>query len=445
MMRVNRCTRWLSAVVLTVLLMSMLLAVPSPVKAAAPIVVNTWKDEPLAPYGQTTACSLREAIISANEGIAYGGCTAGVNGAADVISLPANIDDGGEIKDFRVSGSPGDNSGYTGDLDITEPLTISGAGMDQTTVSGNSLDRVFHIVDLGTGTVILNHFKITGGNSDKGGGILNEASNLVLNRIEVSGNIASGAGGGIRNKIYSSAGSLVGGALKITESVVQGNSAGNGGGISNDGSLEIQRSLIRNNLTTDTGGGMDTRPYAAFNYGTLVVNSTFAGNIAVKGAGIYTAGTLTLINNTLNDNRTSIEDEGLYLASGIAVTYQNNILSGYPDTSLPICKYLTTGQITSNDHNINEDQSCVAGEITLPPLLGLLGDYGGPTNVYSLQDTSPAIDAGSDADCPLTDQRSMAGIRPGDGDGDLTAHCDIGAFEKDPIPAIKQLMSIIMR
>jgi hypothetical protein len=59
--------------------------------------------------------------------------------------------------------------------------------------------------------------------------------------------------------------------------------------------------------------------------------------------------------------------------------------------------------------------------ITADPLLGALGNYGGETETIPLRLGSSAINAGSDAVCPATDQRGFA--RP------QGAHCDIGAYE----------------
>jgi hypothetical protein len=82
------------------------------------------------------------------------------------------------------------------------------------------------------------------------------------------------------------------------------------------------------------------------------------------------------------------------------------------------------GTIGTNSNNLVEDGSCSAGGVnflTGDPLLGLLRDNGGPTQTMALLTGTPAIDAGSLADCPATDQRGVS--RP------QGAGCDIGSFE----------------
>jgi hypothetical protein len=53
--------------------------------------------------------------------------------------------------------------------------------------------------------------------------------------------------------------------------------------------------------------------------------------------------------------------------------------------------------------------------------------------VHPLLAGSPAIDTGSDADCPAEDQ--LGTPRPVDGDGDTIATCDRGAVEFVPEPS----------
>jgi hypothetical protein len=62
------------------------------------------------------------------------------------------------------------------------------------------------------------------------------------------------------------------------------------------------------------------------------------------------------------------------------------------------------------------------------PRLGALANNGGTTKTHALLKRSPAIDKGTNTDCPPTDQRGKA--RPKNGDGKGKAICDIGSFEK---------------
>src|SRR5262245_21611005 len=105
-------------------------------------------------------CSLRGAIITAN-----------ARPGADTINLPAGP--------YRLSISPVDeDTEATGDLDITDSLTIVGAGATLTTIAwldGPDIipDRVFHIVSPGT-TVTISGVTISNGQTnDSGGGIFN--------------------------------------------------------------------------------------------------------------------------------------------------------------------------------------------------------------------------------------------------------------------------------
>ena len=103
------------------------------------------------------------------------------------------------------------------------------------------------------------------------------------------------------------------------------------------------------------------------------------------------------------------------------------------------------GRITSIGHNLfGSTQNCaIAGPgtgdlLSLDPLLSPLGDNGGPTATQALQPGSPAIDAGDNAACaaiPVDDHDQRGVPRPIDGNGDLSAVCDIGAVEYVATPA----------
>ena len=116
-----------------------------PVARAASFTVNVTYDEN---DGSCTDgdCSLRDAIIIANG-----------NGVADTITLGPNI------YALTIIGV-GEDYCATGDLDITDTLTIEGAGPDQTIIdaSGVISDRVFDVHF--AGTVVISGVTIMGGN-----------------------------------------------------------------------------------------------------------------------------------------------------------------------------------------------------------------------------------------------------------------------------------------
>ncbi len=83
--------------------------------------------------------------------------------------------------------------------------------------------------------------------------------------------------------------------------------------------------------------------------------------------------------------------------------------------------------LTSLGNNLSSDTTCAAAltaagdRNNVAPVLGPLRNNGGPTLTHALLWGSPAIDGGSNAGCPATDQRGVA--RPQRGT------CDIGALE----------------
>ncbi|HKB38553.1 MAG TPA: CSLREA domain-containing protein, partial [Gemmataceae bacterium] len=149
--------------------------------------------------------SLREAILEAN-----------TSPNADTIILPA-----GTYKLTRAGA--GEDEALTGDLDITDHLTISGAGAGATIVDANFLDRAFHVLG---GTVTISGVTIQHGIAGAGGGILNYGT-LTVRDSTLCGNFASEGGG-----IYTF------GTATVTNSTLCGNSANTvGGGIFNSGTL----------------------------------------------------------------------------------------------------------------------------------------------------------------------------------------------------------------
>ena len=148
-----------------------------------------------------------------------------------------------------------------------------------------------------------------------------------------------------------------------------------------------------------------------------VSNSTFSGNIAWGGGGIYNQySTMTVSNSTFSGNRGY--GGGLLNDRG-TVTLRNSIVAS--TTGGNNC----SGVITNGGGNLSyPDESCPG--INGDPKLGPLQNNGGPAHTMALGQGSAALDAANDAVCATApvnnlDQRGIA--RP------QGPHCDIGAYE----------------
>ena len=117
------------------------------------------------------------------------------------------------------------------------------------TISSSTRNRIFTVA--AGATLTLNNLTVTGGEERLGGGIFNEGA-LNLNNITVSDNTASESGGGLHNE----------GTVTVRDSKFLRNSATglDGGGIhSNEGRIDIYSSMFADNSAERNGGGIGTR------------------------------------------------------------------------------------------------------------------------------------------------------------------------------------------
>lgn len=254
------------------------------------------------------------------------------------------------------------------------------------------------------GTATLQRVTFDNNTGAFGGGLVNFGSLLVEQSVFTTNRSTLGHGGAIQNEAS-------GKEVIIRESTFTDNQAQtSGGAIANFSPLVLEKNLFHSNSAITLGG-------AIYNYsnGTLTAtNNTLAENTATDGGGIYSIGIATLTNNTLSAN----EAYGLVNAGAGVVESLNTLLA---DNSPSNC----LGTITSLGYNLEDVDSCgfnITGDLkNNDPLLGPLADNGGNTLTFALLVGSPAINAGSNTDCPATDQRGMR--RP------LLGVCDIGAYE----------------
>lgn len=352
----------------------------------AVITVNTTDDEVTA-NGFT---SLREAIIQANSG-----------GGGDTIVL------GTGTYTLSLTGI-NDDLAATGDLDITQHITITGAGTGNTTIDADNIDRVFHILGP-NGRLTMSDVTVTGGNAnfDNGGGFLvaGNANQLTLNNVEITRNFAAN-GAGIDNV----------GVLSLTDVTISmnGDPVGTfqGGGLRNLEDATLQRVTLFGN-GADTGGAIYNH-----NGGTGfldLTNVTISGNTAQSaGGGIYTRDAVTIVNSTITLNTADTGGGIRTLGGGAVVDLQNSIIAGNIGIS---ANSDLEGNYSSSGNNLigdgtgqsglnngtNSDQVGTSGT-PIDPLLGALTDNGGPTLTHALLAGSTAINAGKSAGAPTSDQ-----------------------------------------
>lgn len=169
--------------------------------------------------------------------------------------------------------------------------------------------------------------------------------------------------------------------------------------------------LSGNAAAAGLGGGINNDSAGSL----TVSNSTFSGNFGgLAGGGISAGGAVTVTSSTFYSNTAG----GLVNGGSNVVTVKNTIVAN--NTS-----YNCSGTITSLGHNLESANTCgfsAAGDLpNTNPLVGRLANNGGPTLTHALLPGSSAINAGTNAGCPATDQRGVP--RPQFGT------CDIGAFE----------------
>ncbi len=261
-----------------------------------------------------SACTLADAIISANTDTASGGCPAGSE--ADTIILQTDV--------TLAAALP----------EIASTMTIEGR---RHFISGNknsSVGSVLHVHY--TGNLTLNETTIKNGKKTGDGGGIYNSGTLTLTNSTVSGNTAEPVYSSIK---YSSSFSSCGGGiynsgmLTLKNSTISGNTATDGGGIYNFGTVALTNCMVSGNIAN---GSLYSTYYSypyystvlyGYSYGGGIYNSsgtltltncTVKGNTAYTshsfsyyssyfsyyscGGGIYNSGTLTLTNSTISGN-----------------------------------------------------------------------------------------------------------------------------------------------
>ncbi|MHC4123132.1 MAG: right-handed parallel beta-helix repeat-containing protein, partial [Planctomycetota bacterium] len=125
---------------------------------------------------------------------------------------------------------------------------------------------------------------ISNNQAEFGGGIYCDGADLTISNCQITGNYSQEAGGGIH--CYGSSYPYQSSYLTINDSLINNNSANNGGGVytNNSRHLKITRSQIIGNSATNNGGGVYSHYTDKKN---LIINSIISSNKANQGAGFY--------------------------------------------------------------------------------------------------------------------------------------------------------------
>lgn len=350
--------------------------------------------QPPAPL--SNVCTLRKAVNNANDNdITYpqcqGGEAGGPGGTTDVIvfNLPGTIT-------FALAGA-NDDGGETGDLDITDDLTIIGHP-GGTTIDAADLDRVF---DIHPGvTVTLVNIHVTNGNGNAGGGGIRVAavSTVNLDRVTISScHTQNGDGGGIE---------LNGGTLNITNSTLSGNSTSfiGGGMTMNGGTANITNSTVTANFsTTGLAGGINAGGLLTMRSSVLVGNTN--GSI-VNGVPNF-SGTITSAGYNVVGDAGTPPNNGTFLAQPtdqVGVTpAQANLgplqVNGGPPTAVPTHALLPGSVAIDKGHSsgATTDQRGLTRPCDLPDVANASGGDGGDAGAFEVQGACAGSNANPDA------------------------------------------------
>ncbi len=336
-------------------------------------------------------CTLRAAIMETN-------ALAG----DDTIILPSGV------YALTIGGS-GEDMATLGDLDITDDLTVEGAGAANTIVDGNGdmiQDRVVHVLGEGV-QLTINNVEMRNGGGVIGSGIkvegpqallrmknsviadhasigieIRQSSTSIFTNCVVARNAAYGinivegsqlsASGTLiqdnqSSGIYSQAG------ITLESCVIRrnhGSGSNGGGGICNFGGTAIlTNSSVTGNTSEGNGGGiMSGGPLT-------LTNSTVSGNRAYgagwgEGGGLWIGGSLELVNSTVSSNTATAGGGGIAVSGAVRVinsTISNNrsndsgagVALLYTDGSF----YLNNATVTSNIADLDGDGSGDGGGI----------------------------------------------------------------------------------
>lgn len=368
--------------------------------------------------GNNNTCTLRDAISAA-----VGGDT--INFA--VVNIQLNSGNSLSLTDTSGSVITIDGGGSV-ELDGNHATRIFSIGANTkvslkglTIVNGQVAANQYGGAIASAGNLTITNSVLSGNTAGAGGGISNDHGTLTISSSVIANNVSINSGGGI----FSTAGTIV-----VTNSTISGNeSQYAGGGIfgSNVGmtSLTISDSTVSGNYSRYNGGGIE-------NAGGTITNSTVANNAShlTNGGGFFNFGTLALLSSTFAGNTDHTSGENGIASSGGTLLFVDSIISDG-------CSGTPT--VIDSGGNLDSGTSCGLTASTSKSSatinLGVLQPNGGPTETMLPGNGSDAINAIACTNAPPFDQRGLLRPDPSSKASSATP-CDIGAVEVNSIPDV---------
>ncbi|HMT07958.1 MAG TPA: FG-GAP-like repeat-containing protein [Pyrinomonadaceae bacterium] len=391
-------------------------------------------------------CVFRNNSVSSNGGAIHGFFNANVtiNGST---FLQNQSNDGGAVMIQGTSVLTISDSAFTGNSARSGGAVYGSGGVtsiSRSSFTNNTATNGGGAV-YGVGNLFLGDSTVAGNSATFAGGIGSEG-HIELNNVTVSGNTATGEGGGMATN---------GTASLVRTRIINNTTNGTGGGIYSLGSIGINTSTVGHNSAHAAGGiyamqitmSQSTVSYNAANdiAGGIYISrpssiqaSTISGNRANgDGGGINTAADLVLIGVTIANNRGAAAG-GVFHVPGV-VNLRSCLIGGNENTVGSLADLY--GSYVSNGFNLirNSVGVTITGDTAtdiynVDPQILPLANNGGPTQTHAVRATSLAIDNGHSTSF-LLDQRGFARpfndpTVPNAPTGDGT---DIGAFERQAV------------
>lgn len=424
------------------------LALAGPQPAAALDFNVTRLDDPPPDGCIAGDCSLREAVVTANQ----------LSGP-DRIVLQAGL--------YILTIPGGDHFDATaGDLAVLDPVEIVGAGAAATVILASHADRHFAI---GSGGVTIRRLRLDGGRQGNGGAILHNGG-MTLEDAILSNNQATVDGGAIRsasgtmmllrrvqfvgNSAQGRGGAISSGTPGVTvvESLFEDNSAQFGGAIGGY-DIRVRDSVFTGNSATNDGGAISGVPGCSCSWvsvggSTFVDNSagsksfggalnlphefdvrlsTFSSNSAGAGGAIRvdnaSLGASYLIAASTFAGNAAQAGTAVFLSAPASpdIDLSNNLIAGTCASAGAGSGVIDgLGNVEGPGDTCNLDAGNIVGAALSQFALAPLADNGGPTPTHLPGAGSIVIGAGLDASCTQLDQRGL--VRDDGG-------CDAGSVE----------------